>query len=130
MSQGVDLSQIRGDWKFHMDYVQNALEQTLKRQLTSWGELGDDADIAASVSQQNKLWADLKAGANDKGTVSTTDGTLEEFIVVCRASKELCDAYQDRNESEAAEEFAEACRQARGLCDDFEMMKEQRPDDQ
>ena len=32
MSEGVDLSQIRGDWKFHMDYLQNAIEQTLKRQ--------------------------------------------------------------------------------------------------
>lgn len=130
MSQGVDLSQIRGDWKFHMDYLQNAVEQTLKRQRRYWQGLGDNADIDASVQQQNKLWADLQAGSNDKGTISTTDGTLEEFIEVCRGSKALCDAYQDQNDSDDADEFAEACRQARGLCDDFEMMKEQRPDDQ
>jgi len=129
MSEGVDLSQIRGDWKFHMDYVQNAIEQTLVRQQKYWAELGGDAGIDASVQQQNKLWADLKAGANDKGTISTTDGGVDEFITVCRASKGICDAYQDRNDSEAAEEFAEACRQARAMCDDLEMMVGQRPDD-
>ncbi len=127
MSEGVDLSQIRGDWKFHMDYLQNAIEQTLKRQQKYWGELSDDAGIDESVRQQHQLWGELKAGANDKGTISTTDGVMEQFIAACRGSKEVCDAYQDKNESETAEEFAEACRQARALCDDLEMMKEQRP---
>jgi hypothetical protein len=129
MSEGVDLSQIRGDWKFHMDFVQNATEQTLKRQLLYWNDLGDNADIDESVKQQQKLWAELQAGANDKGTISTTGGTLGEFIVACRGSKDLCDVYQDQNDSELAEEFAEACRQVRGLSDDLEMMKDQRPDD-
>jgi len=130
MSEGVDLSQIRGDWKFHMDYVQNAIEQTLKRQRASWSALGNNADIDASVSQQNQLWDDLKAGANDQDTISTTDGVAAEFIGVCRGSRELCDAYQDQNaDSEAVEEFAEACRQVRALCDDLEMMQEQRPDE-
>jgi len=127
MSEGVDLSQIRGDWKFHMDYVQNAIEQTLTRQVKMWAGLGNDADIDASVKQQNQLWAALKAGANDKGTISTTDGGLEQFITACRTSKEICDAYQDKDDSEAVEEFAESCRQARALCDDLEMMAEQRP---
>jgi hypothetical protein len=129
MSEGVDLSQIRGDWKFHMDFVQNAIEQTLKRQLMYWNDLGDNADIDESVKQQQKLWAELQTGANDKGTISTTGDTLGEFIVTCRGSKDLCDVYQDQNDSELAEEFAEACRQVRGLCDDLEMMKDQRPDD-
>ena len=129
MSEGVDLSKIRGDWKFHIDYLQNAMDRTLERQRSDWKGLNDDAGIAASVEQQNKLWADLHAGANDKGTISTTDGVLTEFIAVCRASQDICNAYQDRNDSEAAEEFAEACRQARALCDDFEMMVGQRPDD-
>ena len=31
--QGVDLSQIRGDWKFHIDYLTNAINWTMKRQL-------------------------------------------------------------------------------------------------
>lgn len=130
MSEGVDLSQIRGDWKFHMDYVQNAIEQTLKRQRKYWDELDDDDEVGAAIKRQNQLWADLKAGANDKGTISTTDGVADQFIAACREAKGLCDAYQDRKASETAEEFAEACRQARGLCDDLEMMKEQRPDDQ
>lgn len=127
MSEGVDLSQIRGDWKFHMDYLQNAIEQTLKRQQKYWAELGDDPEIDASVKEQNALWTGLKANANDKGTISTTDGMMEEFIVACRESKGMCDAYQDKNDGETAEEFAEACRQARALCDDLEMMKDQRP---
>ena len=127
MSEGVDLSQIRGDWKFHMDYLQNAIEKTLIRQRQYWAELGGDAGIEESVQAQNKLWNDLKAGANDKGTISTTDGVMEEFISACRASKEICDTWQDANDSEPAEEFAETCRQVRALCDDLEMMKGQRP---
>jgi len=129
MSGEVDLSQIRGDWKFHIDYVQNAIDKTLARQQKYWAELGDNAEIDASVKQQNQLWADLHAGANDKGTISTTDGKLEEFIAVCLASKALCDAYEDANPDNAnVEEFCEACRQARSMCPDLEMMKGQRPD--
>lgn len=127
MSEGVDLSKIRGDWKFHMDYLQNAIEQTLIRQRKYWAQLDNDAGIGESVQAQNQLWSDLKAGANDKGTISTTDGVMEEFITACRGSKEICDAYQDKDESETVEEFAEACRQARALCDDLEEMKGQRP---
>ncbi len=127
---GVDLSQIRGDWKFHMDYVQNAVDQTLKRQVKSWGELDDDAEIGASVGQQAQIWADLKANANDKGTISTSDGKLQEFIAASRGAKERCDAFQDQDDSsELVEEFAEACRQVRALCDDLEMMIGQRPED-
>ena len=83
MSEGVDLSQIRGDWKFHMDYVQNAIEQTLKRQVKVWAELGNDSDIDASVRQQNQLWTDLKAGANDL-MVSSADLTFPEDLVLER----------------------------------------------
>lgn len=125
---GVDLSQIRGDWKFHMDFLQNAVEQTLKREAKSWAVLGGDATIDANVQAQQTLWADLKTGANDAGTINTTDDKMEEFIVACRASKPLCDAYEDRESTEAVEEFAEASRQARALCDDLEMMQGERPD--
>jgi hypothetical protein len=127
MSEGVDLSQIRGDWKFHMDYLQNAIERTLERQQKYWAELGDHPEIDACIKEQKALWADLRANANDKGTISTTDGMMEEFINACRESKPLCDAWQDDNDGGTAEEFAEACRQARALCDDLEMMKDQRP---
>ncbi|TDJ44618.1 MAG: hypothetical protein E2O52_07930 [Gammaproteobacteria bacterium] len=125
---GVNLSKIRGDWKFHMDYLQNAFEQTLKREASSWAVLGGDAVIATNVQAQQDLWAELKASANDAGTINTTDGKTEEFIVTCRASKSLCDAYEDGDSSAEVEEFAETCRQTRALCDDLAMMKEQRPD--
>ena len=130
MSEGeVDLSQIRGDWKFHIDYIQNAIEKTLIRQRKYWAELGDNADIDASVKQVSALWEELKSGANDQGTISTTDGKMEEFIEACLASKEICDAYETANEgNETIEEFCEATRQARSMCPDLELMKGQRPD--
>ncbi|MFQ5633960.1 MAG: hypothetical protein ACE5G3_01330 [Gammaproteobacteria bacterium] len=130
MSEGVDLSQIRGDWKFHMDYLQNAVVQTLKRQRQYWDELGGNDEIGTSVARQNELWAELLKGADNKGTIVTTDGMLEEFIGACRAGKEVCDTYQDDNDGETVAEFAEACRQVRALCDDLEMMRDQRPADQ
>ena len=84
---------------------------------------------ARSPRATNALWAELKAGANDKGTISTTDGKMEAFIEVCLASKELCDAYEDANAgNETVEEFCEAYRQARSMCPDLELMKGQRPD--
>ncbi len=127
---GVDLSKIRGDWKFHIDYLQNAVDQTLKRQVRYWGELDNDAQVGADVEQQVNLWSELQANANDKGTIPTADGLLEKFISSCRGARPRCDAYLDKNDSLLAEEFTEACRQTRGLCDDVEMMTGQRPDDQ
>lgn len=129
MSEGnIDLSQIRGDWKFHIDYLQNAVDQTLKRLVKDWGELGGDADIDTAVGQQAQIWADLKANTNDRGTIPTADGRLEEFIAACRDARARCEAYQDSDDSELVEEFVEACRQTRALCDDLEMMIGQRPD--
>lgn len=131
MSEGnVDLSQIRGDWKFHIDYVQNAIDRTLERLAKTWAGLGNDSEVDAAVNQQIKLWSELKADVNDKGTIPTADVRLDTFIAACRDAKPLCDAYEERDESENVEEFAEACRQARAMCDDLEMMKGQRPDDQ
>jgi hypothetical protein len=132
--QGVDLSQIRGDWKFHIDYLINAVTQTLKRQMGNWVELServDNAAIDASVKRQVAIWDELLATANEKGTIPTADSNLIEFIDVCRKGKSLCDGFQDENkDDELVDEFAEACRQTRGLCDDLEMMRDQRPDDQ
>ena len=129
MSEGaVDFSQIRGDWKFHIDYLSNAIEQTLKRANKDWGQLGDDGDIDAAVKLVNERWEELKANANDKGTIPTTDGRLEAFIEAVNATKSLCDAYEDRNDSQQAEEFAEGCRQLRSFSPDLEMMRDQRPE--
>jgi hypothetical protein len=131
--QGVDLSQIRGDWKFHMDYLTNAVTQTIKRQMNYWDELSTKVKnpaLEGAVRKQADLWDELIAGANDKGTIPTADSKVVEFIAVCRDAKPVCDELQDTDESELVEEFSEACRQTRGLCDDLEMMREQRPEDQ
>jgi len=131
--QGVDLSQIRGDWKFHIDYLTNAVTQTMKRQMKCWGELSasvDNAGIEQAVARQKALWDELIANANDKGTIPTADSKVDAFVVVCREAKPLCDEFQDSDDSELVEEFTDACRQIRALCDDLEMMRDQRPDDQ
>ena len=36
----VDFSAIRGDWRFHMNYVSNAITRTLARELKYWDQLG------------------------------------------------------------------------------------------
>jgi hypothetical protein len=131
--QGVDLSQIRGDWKFHMDFLTNAITQTMKRQMKDWGEVSasaNNAGLEQAMARQDALWNELLANANDKGTIPTADSKVDEFIAVCREAKAVCDEYQDSNDGELVEEFTEACRQTRGLCDDLEMMRDQRPDDQ
>jgi hypothetical protein len=129
MSEGaVDLSQIRGDWKFHMDYLQNAIDQTMKRQVQRWGDLGDDEEIDNAVAEQSRIWGELIANANDKGTIPTADGRIEALITACRGAKARCDAYEDKVDSVTVEEFSEAGRQVRALCDDLEMMKDQRPE--
>ena len=126
---GVDLSQIRGDWKFHIDYLQNAVDRTLERQAKYRVVLGEDAALGTAVDDQARRWAALRAAADARGTIPTADEQLPEFIAACRDAKPLCDALQDRDDGENAEEFAEACRQLRALCDDLEMMIGQRPDD-
>jgi hypothetical protein len=129
MSEGaVDLSQIRGDWKFHMDYLQNAIDRTMQRQVQRWGDLGDDEEIDNAVAEQSRIWGELIANANDKGTIPTADGRIEAFITACRGAKARCDAYEDKVDSVTVEEFSEAGRQVRALCDDLEMMKDQRPE--
>jgi len=129
---GVDLSQIRGDWKFHMDYLTNAITQTMKRQIGIWSQLksqaADDA-IDKAMTRQKALWDKLNASADTNGTIPTTDAGCTDFIAICRDAKGPCDEFQDGDDSLLVEEFAEACRQTRALCDDLEMMKEQRPDD-
>ena len=133
MSEGnVDLSQIRGDWKFHMDYLTNAVTQTMARQMKLWGELSGkvkDTDIDRAVKKQTALWAELNANVNDKGTILTTDARYDEFIQVCNDAKVICDELQGGDDSLLVEEFSEACRQTRALCDDLVMMQGQRPDD-
>lgn len=130
---GADLSQIRGDWKFHMDYLTNAVTRTMERQMKNWAELSlsdKESEIDQAVTRQKALWDQLNASANDKGTIPTGDAIADEFMSACRDAKGLCDAFEDRDHSRLAEEFTDACRQTRALCDDLEMMREQRPDDQ
>ena len=126
----VDLSQIRGDWYFHMNYVTNAITQTLKRQKSLWDGLDSgvrDPDVDEAVQQQQKLWGQLIDGSDGKGVIPLTDQLLNDYIEACRSTKTVCDGVLDKSDSLPVEEFSEACRQARALCDDLELMRETRP---
>ena len=126
----VDLSQIRGDWYFHMNYVTNAITNTLKRQKSLWGELDSgvrDPDVDEAVQQQQKLWGQLIDSSDSKGVIPLTDQLLNDYIDACRSTKAACDGVLDKSDSQSVEEFSEACRQVRALCDDLEMMRETRP---
>ena len=66
-----DLSQIRGDWNFHMRYATNAIEQT--------------------VARLNKVWEEMKANAPAEGEVAVDTDLCEEFIEACRQTRGLTD---------------------------------------
>lgn len=130
--QGVDLSQIRGDWYFHMNYLSNAITQTMKRQVSSWADLKAEApndEIEQAVSREAEMWAKIASTLNDKGTVDIKSDMIPEFIELCRGTFPACDALVAAGDpaDTKLEEFTEAARQVRGLCDDLEMMREQVP---
>jgi len=133
----VDLSQIRGDYHFHMNYVNNAVTQTQKRVDKMWADLNDtgNEELGAMVARLSTLWSQLLRGANDKGTPRFDSNEYQDFLETALATKDVCDTLEaERGESGSCswqdtplEQFTEACRQLRGLCDDLEMMREQQP---
>lgn len=129
--QGVDLSQIRGDFTFHLNYVANAVTQTMKRQVSSWADLGvSNDDIDQAVSREAEMWGEISSNLTDKGAIDIKGDNIPEFIELCRGTFPACDALVAAGDPAdlKLEEFTEAARQVRGLCDDLEMMREQAPD--
>lgn len=131
--KGVDLSQIRGDWYFHMNYVSNAMTQTMKRQLSSWADLKTDVSdesIDQAVAREAEMWAEITSKVDAKGAIEIGSDLIPEFIKICRGTFPACDALVAAGDpaDQKLEEFTEAARQVRGLCDDLEMMREQKPD--
>jgi hypothetical protein len=130
--QGADLSQIRGDWHFHMKFLANAITQTMKRQVSSWADLKTQLssdDIEQAVSREAEIWTEITSTVDDKGTVKVGGDLISEFIKTCRDTFPACDALVAAGDpaDQKLEEFTEAARQVRGLCDDLEMMREQAP---
>jgi hypothetical protein len=131
--QGADLSQIRGDWHFHMKFLANAVTQTMKRQVSSWADLKtqlSDDSIDQAVSGEVELWAKIRSKLDDEGAIEIGSELIPEFIKICRDTFPACDALVVAGDpaDQKLEEFTEAARQVRGLCDDLEMMREQAPD--
>jgi hypothetical protein len=134
----VDLSQIRGDWHFHINYLANAIDATIRRSLTLWDAVQGEADaehVGQLVKRQAEIWGQVTADRDSQGTIKTDGSLLDEFMEVCRSTKEPCDALEVAKGAGGSssiydttlEQFTEACRQARGFCDDLEMMRDQRP---
>lgn len=137
-AQKVDLSQIRGDWNFHINFLANAIHQTLIRAEKLWGTVGKDANDPAIGQLIDKLadcWSRLQATGNKQRAIDVTSPILDEFIKLNGQTKAPCDALEvARNLSGSAsiydlplEQFTEAVRQVRSFCEDLEMMREQRP---
>ena len=125
-----DLPQIRGDWNFHMNYVANAVTQTMKRQVKMWSDLGlDNAAVDSAVRQQADLWDAIAGDLNERGTIKPENSG--DFIEACRGAKDMLDKLEVDNGAQGSgswqdtplELFTEAARQLRGLCDDLELMR-------
>ncbi len=130
--QGADLSQIRGDWHFHMKFLANAVTQTMKRHVSSWADLKSgvsDDSIDQAVSREADMWSEITSKLDDQGAIHVGSDLIPEFIKVCRETFPACDALVEAGDPGdlKLEEFTEAARQVRGLCDDLEMMREQAP---
>ena len=130
--QGADLSQIRGDWYFHMNFLANAITQTMKRQVSSWADLKaevSDDGIDQAVSREAEMWAEITSKLDDKGAIPIGSDLIPQFITTCRDTFPACDALVEAGDpaDQKLEEFCEAARQVRGICDDLEMMREQAP---
>jgi hypothetical protein len=130
----VDFSAIRGDWRFHMNYVSNAISRTLTRELKYWDKLGGKSpkkELDDAVKRQTETWKSIMSSPDPKGSIRVEAAAINDFLAACRATREPCDAWVDQSAASPnlanLKEFAEACRQLRGLCDDVEMMRDQKP---
>jgi hypothetical protein len=135
----VDFSAIRGDWAFHINFLTNGMTQTVQRAAKFWAKVAADVNddvIGQLVGKQTEIWTQLTHDTEERGAIDVDAKLLQDFIDVCRSTKEPCDDLEVAQGvggsssiyDNMLEQFTEACRQARGLCDDLEMMREQRPD--
>ncbi len=75
--QEVDLSSIRGDWYFHMNYLINALEQTQKFQMKLWRKIkaSRDVDGIPPVEQDELIGEFIEA-------VRMTNSFMDDLIMM------------------------------------------------
>lgn len=137
-SSEVDFSQIRGDWHFHINFLANAVHQTLARAVKMWGDVqseADDAAIGELVAKLQSTWDRLEQTATDKDKIDTTSPILDEWLAVCDEVKAPCDALEQAKGLGGSasvydlplEHFTEAMRQVRSFNEDLIMMREQKP---
>jgi len=134
----VDFSQIRGDWHFHLNFLANAVKQSLVRAQKMWGEVESEAGseaIGELVAKLGDAWSRLESAATEKDRIDIASPVVDEFMELCTATKGPCDdleATQGLGGSASIydtplEQFTEAMRQVRSFNDDLVMMREQKP---
>jgi len=134
----VDLSQIRGDWNFHINYLNNAVQQTLKRANALWPRIAEqagDGAVGDLLEQQTALWRELNDQLDEKGALPVTSDLLDRFVEVTQQTKAPCDALEEAEGAGGSsstfdttlEQFTEAMRQVRSFCEDLTMMRGQKP---
>ncbi len=136
-SPEVDFSQIRGDWHFHIDYLSNAVEQTLVRVLKLLPKVKDEvgSNITELVEKQSEVWTNFRKDRDPKGSINVTNPLLDEFFELAKQTKAPCDAFEEKkglsgsssSYDNTLEQFTESVRQLRSFVDDLVMMREQRP---
>jgi hypothetical protein len=137
-SPEVDFSQIRGDWHFHINYVANAVHQTLARAVKMWGGVqaeANDPAIGELVAKLEDTWGRLEQTATGEDKMDTTSPILDEWLAVCDQIKAPCDGMEEAKGLGGSgaisdlplEQFTEAMRQVRSFNEDLIMMREQKP---
>ena len=134
----VDFSQIRGDWHFHINYLSNAVHQSLKRAVKMWGDVqseAGDAAIGELVSKLDDTWGRLEQTAKAEDRIDVSSPILDEWLALCAEVKAPCDALEEAKGLSGSastydlplEHFTEAMRQVRSFNEDLVMMREQKP---
>lgn len=137
-AQAVDFSQIRGDWHFHLNFLANAVKQSLVRAQKMWSDVEAEAGspaIGELVAKLGDAWTRLESTATAEDRIDITSPVLDEFMDLCTRTKEPCDAMETAKGlggsasiyDSPLEHFTEAMRQVRSFNDDLVMMREQKP---
>ncbi len=134
----VDFSQIRGDWHFHLNFLANAVNQSLVRAQKMWGDVESEAaseTVGELVAKLGDAWSRLESTANEKDRIDIASPVVDEFMAICSESKAPCDELEEAHglggssssHDTPLEQFTEAMRQVRSFNDDLVMMREQKP---
>ena len=136
-SPQVDLSQIRGDWYFHMNFLERGMESVLARAVKLLDEVKADVDpgLSSLAHEVADGWKALAKNRGPKDSFDVAQAGLDDFLKLLASTKKPFDEFEEAKGlggsastyDSKLEHFTEAMRQARSYNDDFIMMREQKP---